>query len=477
MGVRQYAAWCERRLAATVVAEGLHVGLLGVVQGPLTLTYRVRLMQPTRGALQRLLALGPALAAAVQAPAVRVQQVAGAVLIELPLPPAAHRTPTAAELAAQSQGLSVCVGLDAMRRPVHVDLRQHGALFWIGPSRRGKTQSMKSTLFALARQGGHRLLYAILSQKRADWASFEPAAGCLGLVSNPGEALAVLGWATELLRERAATGTGGATFVIVCDDLLNLLAAEPDLAGPLSEIASMGAGLGVHLLAGTQEGGSKRGTGGAGVENNATARLLYRSSSAAAGARAAGQAAAGLEALSGAKGDALLLLDGEGVRVATGHCEDREVLLLPAGGRLRAPWAAERPRTAQNGQNGPKRAVLAPTEGAHGGAGEGGVAERVLERSGLPLPGNRPPTASERALLRSLFAELGSKEKVYKAAWGFKNGNTFAWLAEALAEPDAEGATIDLSTETGKAAMQALLASKQIDWRATVDQLERERLN
>ena len=48
--------------------------------------------------------------------------------------------------------------------------------------------------------------------------------------------------------------------LVVVDDLLNLLERAPQVAGPLAEIASMSAGLGVHLLAGTQEAGSKRGT-------------------------------------------------------------------------------------------------------------------------------------------------------------------------------------------------------------------------
>ncbi len=484
--VRQFAAWCERRLAAVVVAEGLQVGLLGVVQGPLTITYQVRLLQPTPGALRRLLAIGPALAAAVQAPAVRVAQSAGAVLIELPLPAEAHRTPTAAELAAQSAGLRVCVGLDALRQPVHVDLRQHGALFWIGPSRRGKTQSMKSTLYALAHSAGQRLYYAILSQKRADWAAFEPAAGCMGVVSHPVEALAVLRWAVELLRERAATGSSGAIFVIVCDDLLNLLAAEPALAEPLGEIASMGAGLGVHLLAGTQEGGSKRGTGGAGVENNATARLLYRSSSAAAGARAAGQAAAGLEALSGAKGDALLLLDGEGVRVATGRADDAEIMQLRAGGRLRAPWVVVAATGSQPAATGGHQAQPAqpatvhPGEPARVGSGEGGELPPVdpvvaVAAQLFPIQ-RRPPTAPEAAAIRQLAASGYSLNRLIALVYGHKDGKAMAWVKAALSGAEV-AETIDVSTEQGRAAALALLASKQIDWGETVSRLERQRLN
>lgn len=485
--VRQYAAWCEKRMAATVVAEGLEVALLGVVQGPLTLTYRVRLMRPTPAALRRLLGMGDALAQALQVAAVRLTQAPGAILIEIPLPAEAHRTPTASELARHTQRLRVAVGFDAMRRPVHVDLRQHGALFWIGPSRRGKTQSMKSTLYALARANAQMFRYVILSQKRADWRAFEPAAGCMGVVSDPAEALDVLQWAAALLQGRAETGTGGAAFVIVADDLLNLLTAEPDLAAPLAEIASMGAGLGVHLLAGTQEGGSKRGTGGAGVENNATARILYRSSSAAAGARAAGVGGAGLEALSAAKGDALLLVDGESVRVATGIADDREIALLPASMRVVAPWRSAtgaQPAATDDHQWQPAQpATVHPADPAGVGGAEGDtlppvdpvamVAARVF-----PIE-RRPPSAAEAAVIRQLAEAGESLNSLCKRVYGGKDGKAFAWVKEALIGSvggDSDGDSIDLATEEGREAMQALLASKQINWHATAEQLRQERL-
>lgn len=487
--VKQYAAWCEKRIAATVVGEGLQCGLLGVVQGPLTITYRVRLMQPAPAALKRLLGMGDALAQALQVAAVRLTQAPGAILIEIPLPVEAHRTPTASELARHTQRLRVAVGYDAMRRPVHVDLRQHGALFWIGPSRRGKTQSMKSTLYALARANAQMFRYVILSQKRADWRAFEPAAGCMGVVSDPAEALDVLQWAAALLQGRAETGTGGAAFVIVADDLLNLLSAEPDLAAPLAEIASMGAGLGVHLLAGTQEGGSKRGTGGAGVENNATARILYRSSSAAAGARAAGQGGAGLEALSSAKGDALLLVDGESVRVATGMADDREIALLPASMRVVAPWrGATTATTAPPAATGDHQwqpaqpATAHPTEQADAGSGEGdaappvAVVETAATVAARTFPiARRPASAAEAEVIRQLAASGESLNSLCRIVYGGKDGKALAWVKEALSGAPG-GESIDLATDEGKAAMRAPLANRQIDWHATSEQIRRDRL-
>ena len=198
-----------------------------------------------------------------------------------------------------------------------------------------------------------------------DWNAFEGAAGCLGIATAPAEQEQVLTWAAGDLMAGERGGEEGQTVVLVIDDLLNLL-SRADLADPLAEIASMGAGLGIHLLAGTQEAGSKRGTGGAGVENNATARILYRNSNAAAAARATGQGAAGLQELSGAKGDALLLLDGEPVRIATGLADDRAILQLEQGAGWLRPWlrssGPQAPATGHNQGEGAQPGVAPPID-------------------------------------------------------------------------------------------------------------------
>ena len=92
-----------------------------------------------------------------------------------------------------------------------------------------------------------------------------------------------------------------------------------------------------------------------------------------------------------------------------------------------------------------------------GGAGE--------ERGDPFLDSTRPPNDEERRRLRQLFNRLGSKEKVYRAAWGFKNGKTLAWLNEALEEEVDEDeddgepvfekdSALDLSTPQGRAVFE-----------------------
>lgn len=470
--VRQYAAWCESRLARLAVSEGLHLGLLSVTQGPLTLTYQVRLLHPSPGALRKLLGLGPALQQALQVSAVRVTEQPGSIAIEIPSP--VQRTPTAGDLARATRGKRLCVGFDAQRRPVHVDLQSHGALIWIGPSRRGKTQSMKSSLFALARANGARFRFAILchERKRQDWQSFENAAGCLGIVTEPAEQEQALEWfAGDLLKQHTSL-----TFAVVCDDLLNLL-ARADLAEPLAELASMGAGLGVHLLAGTQEAGAKRGTGGAGVENNATARILYRNSNAAAAARATGQGAEGLQALTGAKGDALLLLDGEPQRVATGLADDRTILQLPQGARWLRPWlratGSQLPATSDNQAQPAQPATVHTLRGPHMAAPAGDDVPPVAAVAANLFPiDKREPTEREAEVIAELHRAGQSLNALCRLVYGHKDAKAFAWIKEALeraqsaaerAERGAETHTepegalaIDMSTAEGLAVVAEL---------------------
>jgi len=454
--IKQYAAWAEKRIARTITSEGVSAGLLAVRQGPLALTFSIKVMPgkalpfssrkplTLRSSLSKVLALGPALAQALQVDSVRVGEGAGAVLIEVPLPSEAQRTPTSAELARMSRGVRVAVGVDGARKSVHVDLSQHGALLWIGPSRRGKTQSMKSTLFSLAR-GSARLNYVILchERKRRDWQAFEGAQGCMGIVTEPDEQSQALEWVASSL----LTKSTGRRFVVLCDDLLNLL-ERADLSGPLAEIASMGAGLGVHLLAGTQEAGSRRGTGGAGVENNATAKILYRNSNAAAAARATGQGSEGVQQLSGAKGDALLLLDGEAQRVATGLADDRDIMQLAQGEGWLRPWLQS---TGQNHQQ-PAKTGTTTHQHPHAGLdvqpsaserlGGDGQAVEMVEGVALPLGlaaqlscfpiERRAPTEPESTLLAHLAAHGMSKSALCRVAYGHKDGAAWAWVGEAL---------------------------------------------
>jgi hypothetical protein len=333
-------AHCESALAGVVVTESLAVQMLKAIHGPLTLTFKVRLREPNKRDLDRLLSLGPTFAQALAVPAVRVGEGVGELFIEVPLPPHLQRTPTGADLAQHTKGLSVAVGLDSLRSPQTVDLTQHGAAVWVGPSRRGKTQSMRASLYSLLRANPSQLAFMILSQKLFDWTDFSQAAGCLGIVPAS-RAAAALDWAINAMAKRAASSQRGQPVIIIADDLLNLLSADQGLASPLGDISSQGAGLGFHLWIGTQDAGSKRGTGGTAIDNNATARLVYKPANRTAGARATGGTLENVDSLGTGKGDAIFMLDGHAQRIATGWVAPSLVSKLPQG-PYKTPWEGTR---------------------------------------------------------------------------------------------------------------------------------------
>lgn len=477
--VRQYAAWAEKKIAGVVQGEGLACGLVRVVQGPLVLTYTVRLLAPAPASLRKLLSLGPALAQALQVESVRVSDTAAGVQIEIPSP--VQRTPRAGELVRYTSGLRVAVGLNSLRQPVTVDLTQHGALLWVGPSRRGKTESLKSTVFALLRANHwQKVQCLVLSQKRADWQNLAGATGCVGLLSDPAECSRALSWvASTVLQGRASAGRGCTpALLVVVDDLVNLLERVPEIAGPLAEIASMGAGLAVHLLAGTQEAGSRRGTGGPAVEANVTCRIVYRSSSAVGAARAAGMGGAGLEQLTSAKGDALLIEHGEAVRIATGWADDRELLQLEQGQVMPAPWRASQPASTTHNQLQPAQPAVSPLPAsAHAPIREGGEpvavdpveAVEAVADSLFPID-KRAPTGNEQEVIKALHSAGESLSALCRRVYGHKDGKAFALVKKALeggsAEPESEQDNeLDLTTSEGLAALEALKASGAVKWR------------
>lgn len=103
--------------------------------------------------------------------------------------------------------------------------------------------------------------------------------------------------------------------------------------------------------------------------------------------------------------------------------------------------------------------------------------EHVIAERTLP---NRAPDAAERAYLRALYRQCGSKNQVLKIAWGGvvnldgKTPKTWKWLQEALAEEDTvQGNEAQYNSKNGKAVPfgKAHLDLNTPEGRATVEQL------
>lgn len=350
----RYFAWIEKKLQELVVREGLECGLVRMKRGPLVITLQLRLINPTQKDLQKLMKLGPALAQLLQVETVRIADSAQGILVEVPSP--RPLTPNGALLARHTRGLSVAVGVNAAARPILVNLEDHGALFWVGPSRRGKTQSMKSVLYSLIKENLGQLQFIIIANPakvRKDWGVFGGVQGCLGIASNKEEIVAAANWLVAEMNSVNSFSKGIHTILVV-DDLPVILKAVPQITESLGDVAGMGAGLGVHLLVGTQGAGSKNTSGGTEIENNVTARILYRPSTTRTGSQSAGTGGLALHQLSSAKGDALALIDGHTTRIATAWISDQDIALLPSGS-CSYPWRVEKRHNKPENQAEPLR--------------------------------------------------------------------------------------------------------------------------
>lgn len=441
--MKQHARQHLAAISRVLTREKIGANPVETVQGPLTLTHKLRIINPDQQKIRRLLALDAALQAELMVESVRIQQIRG--LIEIQIPSPEPVTPRASIMADNSDGLNVAVGWDANGKPVHIDLRQHGAIFWVGPSRRGKTQSMRSTLFAVAKSFGPKLRYCIICQrsKLHDWQAFDESKHSMGVVCEFDEIETAIRW----FAKRTQTGRDSYEYIVLVDDLPSIL-QRCDIAKDLSDLASVGAGVGVHLLAGTQAAGSKAGSGGEIIESNVTARILYKPASKATAARNAGTGGLDLDQLSSAKGDAVLLVDGYPERVATSIAYEDEMARLPQGRieKMYRPWMVQ-----ESVRGGAKTSMEPVQGGAMGGAApvqevvqadlplveddQGLAPVQVVQRfdpESFKLPIDRKLNRLEKLLLCEAHAHFGSKNKTCVSVFGYKSSKAMALLDDAL---------------------------------------------
>ena len=432
--MQEYTQWLLPRMQDLFVREKLHVTVHRIVRGPMTLNVDLSINPSSinRNSITTLLAMDDVLAQICQSPGVRIEQKHNGFSLEIALPQPVCITPKAADLLAHTTGESVCVGITSTKQPVKIALPQHAAIMWVGPTRSGKTQSMKSTLYGVL---GKNVRYVILSQKVGDWLAFDNQAESYGVVSSAEETKLVGDWMIKELDDRAANRTHDHRVIIVADDLINLLERDPSLGTAMGAVASMGAGLGMHLFMGTQEAGSKRSTGGGPVEANVTARIMYRMSNASVAARSAGQANSGLAGLSGNKGDGLLIAHGQQVRIATGWIAD-DTTIGATGKMYEKPWY-NRPqnhvvasRTTDSNQLKP----TPPPNTAKVAETGGGSVKPVVAQPVLSFPiTRRELTDNEVAEVMRLSADGASKNKLCFIVYGQKDGMTMGFINNALA--------------------------------------------
>lgn len=326
----QFTLRADQQLAQLLSNEGVPVVLTGVRFGALTVTFRLRLREFSRSHLANLMKLDSLIAQALSVESVRLIPGAGWIDCEVSSP--VRVTVDVRTLQSTTAGTVGTWGLDTQLQPVTVDISQHGLIAAIAPSRRGKTQAIKSFVYQLKRSNPTYNL-VIVAFKIADWQAFE---GSAALILDSSELKNFQQWLLSAMYARAKSPQRD-RWIVVFDDLVNLLSTNPELTQTVMQCASLGAGTGITTIASTQFTGKS--SGGTDVFANATCRLLFKPSSNLQGARDGGMAGLGLDQLSTQKGDALLVCDGETTRLTTAMTPDSLISQLSGGAPNRA-WLA-----------------------------------------------------------------------------------------------------------------------------------------
>ena len=450
--VMQHMAMLERAIGAAFVNNGLHVHHVGGIQGPHTFTFALRLYEPTAANLAKAKRLGPAIEATIGDSPARVYTEQGLVWVEVPSPwPTNVPGP-----ALKGKGLAVPLGLTSRKTIAGWDAERDPHLLIVGPTGRGKTTAARAAAFHLARQNRPRAVqFVAITFKPDDWRAFGDLAHTTAVIVHPAEAANALEWMRDAMHRRTREGVASPHVFLFVDDLLNLLAVA-DVTTPLAEIASLGRAAGFHLVIGTQRLG-KRGAGDAAITGNMPVRLVFGTSDAQDAAFFTGRGQSGAENLGRYKGDALLVTDGGTVRLAVSPVADSDLASLPRDTSQARPWGTVRTVPAAKGGIRPRNPRKPPLKaGSSGSSGSenrsGGYVEPHPEpaRTTLepvpepawnrpeapetPLLDREPRTEQERATIRQIFAQTGSKSETCRRVWGHKNGQTWTWLTQALSE-------------------------------------------
>ena len=150
--IRHTITLAERAIAGAFVNNGLYVHLCGNVQGPHTLTFGLRLYEPTQRNINKALRLSGAVETAVSDSPVRIYMDRGVILVETPSP-----MPASVDgRRLKGQGFAVPLGMTSRQTVNGVDLVANPHLLLVGPTNRGKTTAARLLAYHLAKQNAPR---------------------------------------------------------------------------------------------------------------------------------------------------------------------------------------------------------------------------------------------------------------------------------------------------------------------------------
>lgn len=316
-------------LGATLAARKIPAIVALAWDGPQWTVYAVSL---GLGATpEQVEALAGALALAAGAESCRVGRQGGRLLLELAKPAGQRKVLRAERLEELTlpRPTAVPLGIAAGGMPVWLDLDDEGSAHTIigGTTGSGKTVLLRWMLYRWVRQlepGDLRLL--LIDPKRFELRQFEHVPHLLHpVVWQPTDAARVLAWLHEEMERRASSGQMRPRILCVIEETAELLAGNREIGPLLARVAQIGRALGVHLLATTQQPGTKS-LGEARI--NFPTRILGRVASATLTYGAAGRKQSDADALLG-RGDFILLRAGEMIRFQAPLLDSRYVTRLP----------------------------------------------------------------------------------------------------------------------------------------------------
>ena len=384
------ANFCAALLQATLSARRVTAMVSLLFDGPQVWVYAVSLGLGEDP--RRVEALGPALAMAAGADSARVARDGGRLLIEIPKPPDKRQPlrPDRLEALTAPSSTAVPLGLASNGRPVWFDLADERTCHVIigGTTGSGKTVTLHWLLTRLLQQNDPAALRILaLDPKRGELAPFAHVPHLLHPVtSNPLDVARVLAWVEGELDRRAETGQKRPRLVVILEEVADVLKTTPTAGDLLARVAQIGRGLGVHLIATTQQPGA-RSLGDALA--NFPARLLGRVASATLTYGAAGRARTMADQLLG-RGDFLLITADGTTRLQVPMLTGRQYRNLPRSDQV-ASLDAELPSLAlfadlaRDPRGGQGRRELGPREYAEidQALAEGATADELRGQFGL----------------------------------------------------------------------------------------------
>jgi len=423
----------EQSIASAFVNDRLAIHLCGGIQGPHTLTFGVKLYQGTKANIAKAMSLGPAIEGYSGISPVRMYRENGLILVELPSPEPVIIDGTRYT----GDGLAVPVGLTGRRAIIGVDFDSDPHLALVGPTKRGKTVAQRGIAFHLARQNRPSQVRFIFSTfKDWEWEAYGKLPHTMAVINEPSETETMIHWLVSTMRERLHQRIQLPHLFLFLDDLLNLL-GEIDVATEIGQLASLGRGVGIHLVIGTQR-LNEAGSGGAIIHGNMPVRLVFGTASAQDASIFTGRGESGAELLGKYKGDALLVDNGSKNRLAVALITDDDLLKFPQSGGPVRPWQhflqkENADRTSSMAERvvdvvlSTKIPLL--TEPVLSGS-------KPVENGSKPLLSGPARTTLDREMVMKIYHRTGSKNQVYKLVWGYKNGDTQKWLNEILQEDE-----------------------------------------